>query len=695
MKTSVIKAWPGVFLLLCVQVQAEEAVQQLPELEVIASRMPSVGSGDPFSIVEIDRDFIDKAPQRRLDDALRSVPGFSLFRRSSSRVAHPTTQGVSLRNIGPNGAGRTLVVYDGIPLNDPFGGWVYWNRLPMSGIGSVRVQQGGGAGAWGNMAISGVISMEPFKTVQNSVSVDASAGSHGTFDATLNLQTGNEKASGFFLANHYSTDGYEVVRKDQRGLVDNKAYTEASLYEGGFRLKLSEANELVFRASHFDEERGNGTVLTRNATEGYSANASFTHRGPTGDGYWRAQIYFQERDFNSLFSSVNADRSNETPALNQFDVPARAWGGSLVGSGRVAERHHLLYGVDTRWVDGETNEQFFFNGTSFNLQRKAGGGQQITGVFVEDTVQLSDSLRVTFGARGDYWKDEDGQRLRMDLNSGATIRNDQFEDRNRWVGNARIGFVYQADEAIQLSGLLYTGFRAPTLNELYRPFRVRSDITESNPELKPEDLFGGEVSLRWNTDGPFDVNLTYFRNSLEDAIANVTLAPGPGVIDPCGFVPNGGSCRQRRNLDEVESEGFEVNVKVKASATLGLSFAYLYSKARIIKSADQPFIEGNRLAQTPEHALRILLNWDPIPTWSHTVQLSYTSSQYENDTNSLLLDTYTLVDWSSVFALRDNVDIFLSIENVFNEVFETGRASNSIVSIGHPRMVTGGIRFRF
>ena len=69
-------------------------------------------------------------PALTTDDLLRQVPGFSLFRRSSSRVSNPTTQGVSLRGLGASGPSRAMVLEDGIPMVDPFGGWVYWDRIP-------------------------------------------------------------------------------------------------------------------------------------------------------------------------------------------------------------------------------------------------------------------------------------------------------------------------------------------------------------------------------------------------------------------------------------------------------------------------------------------------------------------------------------------------------------------------------------
>ena len=88
----------------------------------------------------LTREDLARSPGLTLDDQLRQIPGFSLLRRSSSLTAHPTSQGVSLRGLGPSGASRTLVLFDGVPLNDPFGGWVYWNRLPLSGP---RIGRGG------------------------------------------------------------------------------------------------------------------------------------------------------------------------------------------------------------------------------------------------------------------------------------------------------------------------------------------------------------------------------------------------------------------------------------------------------------------------------------------------------------------------------------------------------------------------
>ena len=100
-------------------------------------------------------------PAITLDDKLRQQAGFELFRRSSSRVQNPTSQGISLRGLGSTAASRTLVLEDGVPLNDPFGGWIHWDELPIRALDSVTLATGGGSDLYGSSALGGVIDVIP------------------------------------------------------------------------------------------------------------------------------------------------------------------------------------------------------------------------------------------------------------------------------------------------------------------------------------------------------------------------------------------------------------------------------------------------------------------------------------------------------------------------------------------------------
>jgi len=132
---------------------------RLEPVVVTVTRIEQKVEDAPASVTVITREDVQASASQTVDDLLRQVPGFSLFRRSSSVVTHPTAQGVSLRGIGPSGASRVLVLVDGIPVNDPFGGWVYWSRMPMQSIEQIEVVRGGGSSVWGNGALGGVINV--------------------------------------------------------------------------------------------------------------------------------------------------------------------------------------------------------------------------------------------------------------------------------------------------------------------------------------------------------------------------------------------------------------------------------------------------------------------------------------------------------------------------------------------------------
>jgi len=680
-------------LLVITPVYCWSEIIDIPELEVIGRRNLMNKWGNPFDDKFIERSFIESFPQRRLDDTLRNIPGFSLFRRSGSRVAHPTTQGVSLRNLGPNGAGRTLVLLDGIPLNDPFGGWVYWNRLPASSIEGVEVIRGGGAGPWGNTALGGVIHLFSRKPKKDFAIIEISGGNRGTSDINLFAQKSSDNIDVFITTNSFITDGYPILHKDQRGLIDRDAFSEAELIKGGFRWRLSDNNALVLNASYFNEERGNGTLLATNDSEAYDASIALNGSTQNNDISWQAQIYYQNRDFRNLFTSVNIDRDLENPALKQFSVPSKAWGANAVINLKKIKGHQLIYGVDARKVKGQTNERFFFTDTFFNRERNAGGEQTLIGFFLEDTWEVTPELNLIFGGRSDYWSINNGSRKQTNLISKEILRDDKFLDRDEWVGNFRFGVNYILNDQLRARGAFYTGFRAPTLNELYRPFRVRVDITEANPQLKRERLYGGEAGLDFRPNKNLDFRLTYFLNFLDDPIANVTLGLGPGPVKPCGFVPAGGTCRQRQNLGLVSVGGLELDVSWNLNEQWLFSTSYLYSDSEITKSPVQLDLENNRLAQSPKHMLSFLMIWNPTTKWTNSLQLRYTSSQYENDLNTLELQDYTVVDLMIAYKFNGKIEGFVSIENILNTNFETGKASNGLISIGNPILATIGFRW--
>jgi iron complex outermembrane recepter protein len=158
---------------------------RLDPVVVSAGRVEQRLQDVPANVTVITREDIERSPARTVDDLLRQIPGFSLFRRSSSLVAQPTTQGVSLRGIGPSGVSRTLVLLDDVPLNDPFGGWVYWSRVPLESIERIEVVRGGGSALYGNYALGGVINIITRKRQGTAIQGKLDGGTRDTIDANL------------------------------------------------------------------------------------------------------------------------------------------------------------------------------------------------------------------------------------------------------------------------------------------------------------------------------------------------------------------------------------------------------------------------------------------------------------------------------------------------------------------------------
>jgi outer membrane receptor protein involved in Fe transport len=248
-------------------------------------------------------------------------------------------------------------------------------------------------------------------------------------------------------------------------------------------------------------------------------------------------------------------------------------------------------------------------------------------------------------------------------------------------------------KSLTLRGASYTGFRVPTLNELYRPFRVGNDVTEANPDLKPERLIGGEAGIDWQATSTLRLSATGFVNHLSDAVGNVTIGVGPGTFNPGGFIPAGGVLRQRQNLDVVSAPGVEIAGNWRLLPNVVLKASYLFTHPTVEEAADSS-LKGKLLAQTPENVLLGAVEWTPTPKCTLTVQVRYNDRQFEDDQNLRQLRPFTTVDAAVNYRVSEHASASLKLENLFDEEIETGKSADGIVSIGTPRVVTFQIRLQ-
>ena len=667
-----------------------EAPVALTPLVVTASRAPQALDRVAFSTRILTGAELLAAPTATLDGALRAVPGFSLFRRSDSFSANPTAQGVSLRGLGPSGASRSLVLLDGVPLNDPFGGWVLWSQLPRESVAGAEIVRGGGATAWGNAALGGVIQLLSPTLNADHTTLSASAGAFTTRRAALGVTRTLGASSVQVFGETFTTAGFNLVAPERRGSIDEPAASNHSAFNVRARTRLGENLEAIVTARTFEETRHNGTPYQRNGSRSHFAAVGLS--GAVTPAFtWNASAYAQRGRFASTFSSINATRTAETPASDQFAVPSRANGVAWSGAKLHAADAKTSFGFDVRTVRGETQENFTFTNGAYTRQRFAGGRQAFAGLFALHEQPLARDFTLTLGARLDDWRESDGHRRESINATGVLARDDHYADQHGIEFSPSAGLIWRTTSELRLRAAAQQAFRRPTLNELYRPFRAGSTVTEANPALRTERVTSAEVGADW-TRGAFGLTGAIFWNELRDAVGNVTVARGPGTFPIVGTLAAGGLGRQRLNLDTTRVRGIEFSTNYRLNERLRFTAEALWNDATVRRSDVAPALEGKRVAQVPRHTLTFGGTWRAPGGITLTPRLRWIGAQFEDDENTLRLGEVAVIDLGAVYPLGRGWELFVSAENLGNARIETGRSADGVVNLGTPRLGLAGVR---
>ncbi len=679
--------------LCCGRTLHAQPVEPLAPLVVTAARAPQAADTLPLTVDVFSADELQDSPSLALDDVLKGSAAFSLFRRSGSLTANPTAQGVSLRGLAPSGTSRALVLLDGVPLNDPFGGWVAWSAVSRADLDRVELVRGGGSGAWGNAALGGTIQLLSRPPAGDSAEAGVTFGNYNTRSADAEA-TRTAGANAVRVSTElFSTDGVYLVQTP--GPIDRPAESNHERVQADLLHRFGDSTTLTVSTRYFAEDRGNGTPLQTNMSHTGFISAAL-NGAITPDTHWSAVAYAQQQSFESSFSSVNAARTAETPANNQFDVPATAAGAALTWTHQAQNGSLTTAGADTRWVEGETREDYSYSAPAggFTRRRFAGGEQAFAGAFVQHEQVLPNGLHASLGARVDYWRNYDGHRLEKISATGIITRDDHYAATDGVQFSPSAGLVWQANHLARFRAAAYRGFRVPTLNEYYRPFRVGSTVTEANPALGLETSTGAELGFDLGS-AQNGFTATGFVNELRGAVTNVTLAQGPGNFPLFGVLPVGGIGRQRQNIDAMRVPGLELGAHAEPLATLRLELDYLLNVGRVTSAPTAPGLVGLRLAEVPRHTLTARAVWRAPASLRFNAQLRWVSAQFEDDQNTLPLAAATVVDLGVSHPLGRGGEIFLAAENLFSARVETGRTADGVVSIAPPRLVHGGVRWKW
>jgi len=650
-------------------------------VQVTANRTEARLSETPASVVTLSAAEIQTTAAPTIDDTLRQVAGFSLFRRAGSRHANPTAQGVSLRGVGASGASRSLVLFDGVPLNDSFGGWIQWSRVSPISVERVEVLRGGASSLYGNNSLSGTVNILPRLTEENfNFSAEVYGGTQNTFSGStfFGFRRGGWTAD--FVAANFQTKGYVTVDERVRGRADVYAGARNSNLSARIGKSFNETANVFFKISNFGEVRANGTGLQTNRTHlrqfilgGDWQISDFKSQISNLRFDWR--VYGGTQTYDQIFSAVSADRNSET--LNRVQrVPAQNIGFSANASAVVTKNQTIIVGFETREARGASDEVGVFNGRAASLSG-AGGRERTIGFFVQDFARIGSRFVLAASARFDSWKNFAASSATRTLSNNQTnVFN--FPDRDETAFSPQISLLVQATNTLSFFWVGSKSFRAPTLNELYRGFRVGSVITLPNENLRAERALNFESGASFNRNN-FYARGNFFWTQVSQPVSNVTLSVAPNLIT-----------RQRQNAGATRTRGFEIETETRIRA-FNLSVGYLLADSRVAEFPANRNLENLFIPQVARHQFNFQTRYAK-DNWNFALQGRASSAQFDDDLNLFRLEPYFQLDAFAARKFKENLQVFVGIENLFNSRYSIGRTP--VRTVSSPVNLRVGIRWK-
>ena len=649
----------------------DNAKEEGPILIVTGRGLPDTPATPAYGTVIVDREEVLAVPSGRIEEALGSVAGFQEFRRSDSRSSNPTAQGVSLRALGGNATSRALVTLDGVPVGDPFFGYIPFAALLPEQVDRIAVTRGGGSGPFGAGALAGTIAVESL-----SPELQAPLGA----SVLVNDRGGTEAVGSFAasLGSGYATGavrwdrgpGFHTAPESQRVPASVPARFESLSGQLRVVAPLADDLELQARMLAFDDAR----TLRFDGADSSASGQGYSVR-LVGRGRWQvdALAYVQARNFSNLVISS----SRFVPVLDQRNTPSTGLGGKIEVRPPVGKAHTLRLGVDYRRAIGELQETPIsaFTG-QITARRRAGGATGDLGLFVEDDWQVG-QLILTGGMRADRTVIADGFYRERDA-SGAVVTDDRFANRSEWTLTYRAGALFRATPTLDLRAAAYSGLRLPTLNELYRPFVVFPVVTQANAALRNEELRGVEAGIDWRPAEGVALSLTAFDNRLKNAIANVTL---------------GANLRQRQNLPAIETQGIEAGLRVERGA-IRFDANLSFSDPRIVGEGASQALDGNAPPQSPQWMAAASLAYAPTDRTRFALSLRHVGDQFEDDLETDVLPAFTTLGAYAQVGLAGQLNLVLRAENLF-DVDVVTRNDGGDLDLGAPRTFWAGLRYGF
>jgi len=648
------------------------------QVTVTAYRAPLASLESPVTTRTLSQSALSTTAGFTIDAQVRQLPGVELFRRSSSLVANPTSQGVSLRGLGSTSASRTLVTQDDVPLNDAVGGWIHWEEEPELAINRIEVLRGGASDLYGSSAIGGVLNIVPARPSSATVELRSGYGGLGTYDTSALLQTKLGPWGILAAGGALGTDGFIQLAPFQRGPID----TASNMHGQNGVLYIDRSNgplRFLLRGGGFNEARDNGTPFQKNGTRLWRYATGADWEAPH-NATATLRLYGSTEHYRQTFSSISSTslanpgctaRCGESPT--RFTrVPDNELGAAAHWNQPIGAEFLIVAGADVHDVRVWDGEQTFSGaGTLSNLhdhQRDSAG--------YAEAMWTHRAWTATASGRIDWFQNYDAHQVNWNGSAWvpAATQPASFSEN---IFNPRLGISRKLGAHFALSGSGFRAFRAPTPSELYRSTQVGSKLTLPNSALLSERATGWEFGVasegRWGT-----IRTSYFDTQVNRPIVAVTLDPSSPLL------------LKRQNLGQIESRGLSLDFEVAPQRWLALDGGYQYAHAVVSRGPDDL---GNWIPEVARNMGTLNLRAFKPRLGTLSLQSRISGRQYDDDANLFPLHSYFRLD---AYASRDfgpHLQLFASGENLFDRAIEVSKTPST--TLGTPRLARAGLQVQF
>ncbi len=648
-------------------------------VEVTAARTPLALDATASSVRTLSARDLEEAPGFLLDDRLRQVAGFQLFRRTGSWVANPTTEGTSLRGLGSTAPSRTLVLSDQVPLNDAFGGWIHWNEIPQMAVRSVELVRGGASDLYGSSAIGGVIDVMPVVPQVRGVAFDLAGATKDTFSLNGLATEARGRWAGLAAASVFNTNGYLLTAPAFRGLVDTASNVHSESGRVEVRRRVGEDGDVFLRGNLLNEARGNGTPVQRNGTRiwRYQAGADWT-AGNAGRIFVRG--YGEDEGYRQSFSSIGPKRSTEQLTRLQ-KTPSQQLGGAAQWA-REVRAVTLVAGadvLDTRGNDAETPVVRGAAQTTVAVsarQRDTGGYGEVLWQPVA-AGKLAGGWSAALSGRVDRFRSFDARQ------AGGPAK--ALPEIGETVFSPRLGLVKQVGRGVSLTGSVFRAFRGPTLYELYRTGQVGQRTTLANSSLRSERATGFELGGLLSAGRAGAMRASYFWTEVNRPVASVFVSSTATT-----------TLLQRANLGQLKSRGINAEWELRAIPGLGrwvgVTGGYQFAVSTVTRFQSDRTLEGKWTAQVPRNLATMQVRFQREGLGVLGLDVRTSGRQYDDSANTFELHSYTQMGAYAEHGFGERWVVYASAQNLFDRGIEAGRTP--VLTLGTPRTVLAGVRFR-